>query len=195
MAIDIDQLFERIKEVDIRGIVSVDCKILGKGEDTQPVIEICFLRLKGALKNDPEQTFRMVIGADHQEEKPNDLAFLVVDVDECEAFSKTMTLYMDANGYQSFGGFRWVPEKNVIRFKYCLPLPDPADEYLDIALLRRILVNIYEALLFPDAKVMKWQIDEDDMLNDKEKEEKKDRLDDFIARLLGPKDSRNDEGV
>lgn len=186
MAINIDKLLERIRAVDIKGIIQSER--ITVGDEDQPVVELRFLKVKGALQNDPEENFRMIVGADDLEDHPNDLLFYVPELAQCEPFSKSMTVYMDANNGLRFGTLRWVPERNMIRFLYLLPMPPDAVNFPDSALLERILKNVYDRLLFHDYKMLTWSIGEDVMLSDEEKKAKNERLEQYIEQLLGPRE-------
>ena len=192
MAIDINTILERLQGVDIRGIVDMQRSEVGK--EKQPVVEIQFLTLKGALKDDHSLSCKMIVGADDPDERPDDLAFLMM-VEECEAYSKKMPVFMDANGSTKYGGYKWNPEDDYIRFKYCLPLPPHETGFPDCVLLQRMLSEMYNAVLFPDVRTMKWSIDSDEMLTDDEKRAKMQRLDGIVESLIGPNNNSEDEGV
>ncbi len=189
MAIDIDKLLERIRAVDIKGMVQAER--ITVGDEAQPVVELRFLKLKGGLRNDPKETFRMIVGVDDPDERPNDLLFLAPELDQCDPFSKSMTVYMDANDGLRFGTLRWDPDRNLIRFLYLLPTPADAMEFPDAALLERILRNVYDRLLFHDYKMLCWSIGEDVVLSDDEKKAKHERLKEAIEKLVGPRKEDN----
>ncbi len=196
MAIEIEQLCDRIRNVDLKGLIRVETRKLGEDDDRQPVVELSLLKLKGALKNDQSEAFRMIIGVDNPDGRPNDLRFIVPAIDKCEAFSKDLTVYMDANWNTIFGAHKWDPHDGEIRFTYCLPIPESASEdFPDTPLLQRILSDMYEGLLFHDVKLKKWSIDGDDMLNDEEKKAKMKRLDEIAAGLLGSAQDQADDGI
>ncbi len=186
MAIDIEKLLERVRAVDITGMIQTERITIG--DEDQPVVELRFLKLKGGLQNDHKESFRMIVGADDPVERPNDLLFYAPELAQCVPFSKSMTVYMDANSGLRFGTLRWDPDRNVIRFLYLLPMPPDAVDFPDTPLLERILKNVYDRLLFHDYKMLCCSIGEDVMLSDKEKKAKNERLEQFIEKLVGPRE-------
>jgi hypothetical protein len=181
MGVDISMLFERVKQVDLEGIVEVTQETAG--EDDQQIIVVKLFRLRGAFKNDKADCFRMFIGVDSPEARPNDLRFLVPRVEECEATSIELTIYMDANNKLYFGAHKWNPEDKMVSFSYALIVPADLPDFPDTPLLQRMLQNMYEGLLFHDVKRMEWSIGADDMLSEEDKKVKATRLHDVYKKL------------
>lgn len=185
MSIDIGKLFERIKQVDLDGLVGATRE--EAGSDKQHIIVVKFLRLKGALKNKKDDVFTLIIGADNPGERPGDLRFFVRDVDKCDPKSVDMAVYMDANWNTAFGAHKWDPDSGEVRFSYCMNIPPEVPGFPDVPFLQRMFEDMYSGLLFPDAKRMRWNIDADEMLSDSEKAAKTERLDGIVKRLASPR--------
>ncbi len=187
MAIDLDALLDSAKAANIEGIVDVRKTVVG--EERQEIVAIDFLRLKGAFRNDKNMSFRMIVGVDNPSEQPNDLRFLVVNLNQCEPRSLDLTIYMDANGKSRFGAHKWNPETGNISFTYTLPIPEGAEGFPDSETLQQILQEMYTSLLFYELKQLHIQILQDDMLSDDECRAKRKKLQTAHDRLIGPRET------
>ena len=195
MSINLDSLMEKVKQVDIEGLVDVQKDKTDKGE--QDIILVMLQRIRGAFKNDKDDHLTMIIGEDNPEASYDNIVFVVTSIEDCKAGAFSLTVYMDANTKTLFGAHKWSPTSNSegrVSFTYYLPVPKDAKNYPDVETLQRLLAGMYESLLFPEYKMVDLNTDNDDMMTEEEKKEKMKRVDKLYDRLISPKRS-DDEAV
>jgi hypothetical protein len=178
-----DKILDRVKQVDIFGILNVSkAKIRNDGSEG---IIIEFWRIRGAFKNDREEKISMALDPDGP---GGDLYFVVPPLDSCKPGDMDLTIYMDANMRTIHGAHRWkASEKGEVVFSYSLPLPPGNDDFPDVELFHRLLVDMYEGLLFPEIKDWEFRILRDDMLSEEEKKAKNKKVFEMYKKLTGPR--------
>jgi hypothetical protein len=188
---DFETMFERVKEVDITGILGVKKHETGKDDGSKANVALVeFWRLGGAFKEDKNKKINMIIDPDGPE---GDLFFYVPNLEECEFNESALSIYMDANDATWYGAHRWKPENNgEVYFSYSLPVSTSDDSFPDIQTLQRILKNIYRSLLFNEKKIMQLRIANGDYLSEEEKKAHIKRIQQMYEDLINPKVSPSD---
>ncbi len=185
MALALDTLVQRLEDVNLGGIVSIERGTVGR--ESREVALVKFLRMKGAFREDNEIVITMIVDPDGPF---GDLYFLAPTMDTCDPFDRDLTAYIDANAHTPYGAHRWeaAQEQGDVNFSYSLPLPEDTSDFPDAQLLQRILENMYISLLFYEVKMLQRQIAGDDMLSDDEKLAKIEKAREVFARITNPTD-------
>jgi len=182
MAIKVQELLERIKQVDLAGIIKVDSILAGKPK--REVVLIEFLRIRAAMKNDEEARISLLVDPC---DRDGDLFFIVPNLADCSARDLELTIFMDANARCAFGGHRWkAGEEGTVSFTYALPMPASTDTFPDVALLQRMLSAMYEGFLFPELKQFELAVGNADFLDQDEQRQRISAAFDVYTRLTSP---------
>ncbi len=177
--LSVKQIVERVRQVDIEGILDV--------QDTGKHATVLFLRIVGALKGDKERKISMVIDPEPQIFE-NELLFFAPGLERCEPFEKSLTLYMDANNHVWHGAHDWkAGAPGTVNFRYAMPIPPGNDDFPDVAIFHRLLKDMYEGLLFHELKLHEQNTLKDELMSDEEKENRIKRIADAYLNLVGPK--------
>ena len=199
MSIDIDSLLERVKNIDIEGIVGISKDEVGEDDQKQYIILVKLLRFSGAFQNNKEACINLVIGNTNIDAPYEEITFVAPGLERCKPGDLSLTIYMDANSQTSYGAHRWSVDNSEdqsgkVSFGYRLPIPNDLDGYPDTKTLHRIVLEIYHSLLFFEFKRYELNIENDQMLDGPGKQEKLEKLHEMHKRITGPKNP-DDESV
>ncbi|MEI6809831.1 MAG: hypothetical protein WCN95_14020 [bacterium] len=190
---DLDRLCKHLKAVNLTGLLNVKKDKIT--DDGQEGVILTLWRLRGALKNDKEKDITLIVDPDGP---GGDLFFIARGLAECEAYDKVMTVYMDANHQCFHGAHRWSPKDNEVHFSFALPIPAGADDFPDQDLVKRLVTDMYEGLLFPELRLLMQAVDKDEVDGEEDKKKKIQKITALYRSLTSSKSegpSGSDESV